>query len=285
MKLFKNKFFIIVLSIAIFSVIFTSTLSIMGKTDPIKNFFGTVATPFRYVGIKIKESFEGFSKYFSSVDGLVERNSELESEIDKLGKELADSKAIEEENERLRKYIEVKKTYPDFEFLEALIVGNESENHSSFFTLNKGSGDGVKLGMPIVNEIGVIGSVCEVGYSWCRVRVLTEASSSVGAYISRSGETGVIDGDISMKDTGNCILSYLSEDADVEVGDIVYTSGLGSVYPRDLYIGKVISVSVDEYLRSKSATVELSVDLESLKYVMIITDYEIYSEEDTDEAS
>jgi rod shape-determining protein MreC len=131
----------------------------------------------------------------------------------------------------------------------------------------------------------VIGSVCEVGYSWCRVRALTEASSSVGAYISRSGEIGVIDGDISMKDTGNCVLSYLSENADVEVGDMVYTSGQGSVYPRDLYIGKVVSVSVDEYLRSKSATVELSVDLESLKYVMIVTDYEIYSEEDIEDAS
>jgi rod shape-determining protein MreC len=107
----------------------------------------------------------------------------------------------------------------------------------------------------------------------------------VGAYISRSGEIGIIDGDISMKDTGNCVLSYLSENADVEVGDMVYTSGQGSVYPRDLYIGKVVSVSVDEYLRSKSATVELSVDLESLKYVMIVTDYEIYSEEDIEDAS
>ncbi len=280
MKIFKNKFFIITLSIAVFLVILTSTLALMGQTDPIKNVFNTATMGFRYVGIKISEAAEGFSKYFQSIDELEQRNKELESEIERLERDLVDAQAAKDENARLREYIDVKKAYPDFKFADALIVGTQSENHTTFFTLDRGSSDGIKVGMPVIVTSGVVGSVCEVGYNWCRVRALTESLSSAGAYVSRSGETGIVSGDISFKDTGKCMLEYLSENADVEIGDLVYTSGQGSVYPRGLYIGKISSVEIDGYLRTKVAVVDCAVDFESLKYVMIITDFEAQSVSD-----
>ena len=280
MKIFKNKFFIIALSIAIFLVILTSTLSLMGQTDPIKNAFNTVTMGFRYVGIKISEAWEGFSTHFQSIDELEQRNNELESEIERLENELVSAQAAKDENARLREYIDVKKAYPDFKFADALIVGTQSENHTTFFTLDRGSIDGIKVGMPVIVTSGVVGSVCEVGYNWCRVRALTESLSSAGAYVSRSGETGVLSGDISLKDTGKCMLEYLSENADVEIGDLVYTSGQGSVYPAGLYVGKISSVEIDGYLRTKVAVVDCAVDFESLKYVMIITDFEAPSGSD-----
>jgi rod shape-determining protein MreC len=132
--------------------------------------------------------------------------------------------------------------------------------------------------MPVIVDTGLVGSVCEVGYTWCRVRVLTEASSSVGAYIPSSGENGIIEGDISLKDTGICMLTYLSPDADIQVGDLVYTNGQGSVYPRGIFIGVVESVEENEFLRTKSAKVRCAVDFESLKYMIIITDFEIKTE-------
>ena len=274
MKFFKHKFFIILLAVAVFASVFTATLSVMGVTDPIRNFANTVSIPFRYIGIAIKDSFEGFSKYFTAIEEMNEENQKLESEIERLEGQLADANAIKEENERLRDYLEIKETYRDFKFLEALIIGSESDNYMTIFTLNKGSNDGVKLGMPIMVKEGLVGSVCELGSTWCRVRTLPEASSSVGAYISRSGEIGIVEGDISLKGTNVCILNYLSEAVDVEVGDHVYTSGIGSVYPRDLFIGEVISVETNEYLRTKVAKISLSVDFENLKYVLIIIDYQ-----------
>ena len=279
MKFFKNKFFIIVMSLALFIVILTVTLSAMGQTSPIRNTLNVIATPFRYVGLKIGEAFEGFSKYITSIDELDRENQSLIGEIERLEGELADSQALREENERLREYIEFKKTYPDLALTEALIIGSESDNYSTIFTLNKGRGDGIKTGMPVVVLNGVVGSVCEVGSTWCKVRAITEASSSIGAYISRSGEIGLIEGDISLKGTEECILNYLSADADIEVGDMIYTSGLGSVYPRGLLIGEVTEIETDEYLRTKAAKVKCAVSFDSLTYVMIVTDYDIYVEE------
>jgi len=267
------------MSLALFIVILSVTLSAMGQTGPINNTLNVMATPFRYVGLKIGEAFNGFSKYFTSIDELDKENQSLIEEIERLEGELADSQAVKEENERLREYIEFKKTYPDLALTEALIIASESDNYSTLFTLNKGRKDGIKVGMPVVISKGVVGSVCEVGSTWCKVRVITEASSSIGAYVSRSGETGLIEGDISLKGTGECILNYLPADADIEVGDLIYTSGLGSVYPRGLLIGEVTEIKTDEYLRTKVAKVKCSVNFESLTYVMIVTDYDIYVEE------
>lgn len=282
LKIFKNKFFIIALSTALFLTVLTSTLFIMGKGDIFRNIANVVATPFRYIGVKVSESVDGFSRYFKNIDKLYEENQRLKGEINSLESEIAELVGADEENEKLREYLNVIKTYPSLELLDAFIIGESGDNHVTFFTLNRGSGDGVKLGMPIINEIGLVGSVCEVGYNWCRVRALTEASSGVGAYVRRSGEVGVISGIVPNKDGKTCVLEYLSENADIEVGDIVYTSGNGSSCPRDICIGKVVEVNIDKYLRTKTATVECAVDLDELKYVMIVTDYEIIKESNTD---
>ena len=273
MKFFKNKFFIIALSIAIFAAIFTATLTLMGVTDPLKDLLNSASVPLRNVGVTVKDSFEGSLKYFTTIDKLDEENRELRDEIARLEALLSDSNAIREENESLKGYIGIKKLYPDFELTEALIIGSESDNYMTILTLNKGREHGVDVGMAVMVAEGAVGSVCEVGSNWCRVKTLPESSASVGAYLPRGGEIGVVCGDIALKDTGECYLKYLSADADVEVGDEVYTGGIGSVYPEGLLIGKVSEVTTNDNLRTKEAKVDLAVDFESLKYLLIITDF------------
>ncbi len=274
MKIFKNKFFLTVLSIALFLTILTATLSLMGQTDPICGVLNTLSIPFRYAANAAVDAFEGFSAYFAAIENERAENEELRAELESLRAELADRDAALEENNRLREYLEMKQKYSDFKLTEALIIGREGDSHATFFTLNKGKNDGVDIGMAVMVNEGLVGSVCDAGDGWSRVRVLNEASSSAGAYVGRSGEIGVLSGDISFKDKGYCILKYLPEDADVVEGDLVYTSGEGSVYPGEIYIGRVISVESDGFSRSKSATVECAVDFDSLKYVVVITAYQ-----------
>ena len=280
MKFFKNKFFIIALSIAVFSTVLIATLSSMGF-DPLSDIFNSASVPFRYVGIKIKESLDGYSRYFQKIEELEKENEELRSEKESLEAALIKNELAEQENAMLRDHLDIKKSYPSFKMVDALIIGKDHENYMTVLTLNRGEGDGISVGMPVIVSSGLIGSVYEVGHDWCRVRIIVEASASVSAYIPRSGETCVLSGDISLKDTGNCVLEYLTENADVKEGDLVYTCGEGSNYPRDIYIGRVVSVRVNEYLRTKEAVVECAVDFEALSYVMIVTDYEI-SEDSSD---
>ncbi len=270
MKFFKNKFFIITVAIAVFLVILIGTLAAMGQTGPITNALNIIATPFRYVGGKIGEGLEGLGSYFTTIDRLQEENASMQEEIDRLERQLADKQAIEEENERLRRYLNVKKTYPELVLTEALVIGQASESQSALLTLNLGSRDGIQVGMPVLTEAGLVGSISAVGKTSCTLRLITEGMASAGAYASRTGEVGLIEGDIALKGTGKCYLSYLGENSLIEVGDLIYTTGEGSIFPGGLLIGRVSEVRTDAYLRQKQATVDCAADLDGLHYVMIV---------------
>ena len=278
MRYVKNKFFIICLAIALVLVIFTSVFSFMGMGNILKDSVNTLLYPFRVAGVKLKESGESIALYFRSMDKLIEENKALREENRELKENMIDAQAKDEENARLREYLEFKKTYNDYTFCEATVIAHEGEAYMTVLTLNRGSGDGIKKGMAVVTTSGVVGSVFEVGYNWCKIRNIVEDSSGVGAYVSRSGEIGIVEGDIMYKESNLCNLNYLSENTDTKEGDIVYTSGLGSVYPRGLPIGKVVSVKKNDYDRTSSAKIETFVDFCNLKYVMIITSFDISSD-------
>lgn len=277
LKFFKNKFFICLLCISLAICIFGTVFSIMGVGNTVKRIVGDMLSPMEEGITNIKKSLEGYALYFSGMNNLIDENQELKDEIDKLKEKLYSANLAEEENQRLRDYISVKEEHGDFELTEALIIGTQSENYTSFVKINKGTDNGIAVNMPVIVSGGLVGCVSEVGSNWAFVRIICEASAGVGGYISRSGEIGVVVGDITYSASGVCKLKYLDIDADIEIGDAVYTSGTGSVYPGGLLIGHVSSIGIDEYSRSKTATVTCAVDFKNLNYVMVVTGFEMKS--------
>lgn len=274
MRFFKNRFFIVLLCIALTLSIFLSVFSVMGVQNTVKGIFGDVMSPLQEGIRNIKKSLEGYSLYFSDIDSLIDENEKLRDEIRALEEKQNSAKLIEEENKRLRDYISVKEAHESFELTEALIIGAQGDNYTSILRINKGANDGISENMPVIVSGGLVGCVSEVGNNWSSVRVICESSAGVGGYISRNGVIGIIQGDITYRDRGVCKMNYLDIDADIQIGDLVYTSGSGSVYPGGLLIGKVSSVGIDEFTRSKVATVTCAVDFKSLSYVMVVTGFE-----------
>lgn len=274
MKIFKNKFFIICLCVALVLTIVPSVFSIMGYRSLAKNIVGTLTMPVRWVATTIGNAFEGWGKYFGSIKTLDERNQALIDENAALKEQLQNAELLEKENERLRDYLDMKNKYPSFKMEEGMIISHSSGNYITNFTLNRGTLHGIQPNMPVVTKDGIVGYVVEVGLNWCMVSTLIETATSVGAYIPRSEVVGIVSGDYSMRHEGTCKIGYIDATADVVVGDTVYSSGTGSVYPADLKIGTVTSIEVDEYNRTLVATVTPAVDFSSLKWVMVITGYE-----------
>ena len=274
MKIFKNKFFIICLCVALVLTIVPSVFSIMGYRSLAKNIVGTLTMPVRWVATTIGNAFEGWGKYFGSIKTLDERNQALIDENAALKEQLQNAELLEKENERLRDYLDMKNKYPSFKMEEGMIISHSSGNYITNFTLNRGTLHGIQPNMPVVTKDGIVGYVVEVGLNWCMVSTLIETATSVGAYIPRSEVVGIVSGDYSMRHEGTCKIGYIDAAADVQVGDTVYSSGTGSVYPADLKIGTVTSIEVDEYNRTLVATVTPAVDFSSLKWVMVITGYE-----------
>ena len=277
MKIFKNQFFIICLCVAVVISGASSTLALMGYNGLVRNILGTIATPFRWGATVFTNAAEGFGKYFSSIDSLQAQNQALAQENQALREQLAKAELTERENVRLREYLDMKAEYPSFSFEEGMVIGREASNYVTVLTLNRGTIHGVEQNMPVVTEDGIVGCVTEVGLTWCKVSTLLETARSVGVYLPRNNAGGILSGDHSMRGDGLCKLTFVDVDAknaDVQPGDAVYSSGIGSVYPADMKVGEVVSVEIDNASRTLVASVRPTVDFSQPDYMMIITGYQ-----------
>ena len=274
MRIFQNKFFLICLCIALVLTIVPSIFAVMGYRGLAKNIVGTVTMPVRWVATVVGDAFEGWGKYFGTMKALNEENQALIDENKALKEQLPNAELLEKENERLRDYLDMKNKYPSFAMEEGMVISHSSGNYITNFTLNRGTLHGIQPNMPVITKDGIVGYVVEVGLNWCMVSTLIETATSVGAYIPRSEVVGIVSGDYSMRHQGTCKIGYIDAEADIEVGDTVYSSGTGSVYPADLKIGTITAIEANEYDRTLVATITPAVDFSSLKWVMIITGYQ-----------
>ncbi|MBQ5390597.1 MAG: rod shape-determining protein MreC [Clostridia bacterium] len=277
---FKSKAFIVLLTLLIILCGVPAILTAMGQGNAVRDGVMAVVTPAMRGARALGDAFSGFGEYFTEFDRLKAENKALAERVRELETQVYNAELLEEENAWMRAYLGAKRAHTDFVFCDANLIGSETDTYISSFTLDRGSTSGVAVGMPVLQDDGVVGRVTEVGLTFCRVSTIINYDSSIGAYIERSGEVGIVSGDFSRRRDGLCLLEYLPFDADLEVGDKVFSSGLGSVYPRDLYIGEITEITGDPYNHTKIAVVKPAADLSDITKVMILTDYTVYTEED-----
>lgn len=211
LSIFRNKFFLIGLSLALALTVFAAVLGGMGRTDILGGAVRTVTYPLRLAATKCADAIRGFGSYFGASK---EQSDELESLRNALrdARDKADEYDILlAENERLRAYLGIRAAHPDFTFEEALVVGRSTEKYAPVLTLNRGSLHGISVGMPVMTPDGLVGYVSEVGLTDCRVRTLLSGDVSVGACVERSGVSGVVTGRLTLDGTGECysVMEYL----------------------------------------------------------------------------
>lgn len=286
-RFFKNKFFVILTCVAIVLTVVPSVLSLTGNSGIVRNAANAIVSPVRHFFVWVGEGLGGFSAYFTEFDRVRDENAELRSQLNALKDRLYEADVKSEENGWLRSFLGLKRENEDFVFCDALIIGRESGNYMTVFTLDRGSSSGIEVNMPVVTPDGVVGYITEVGINWSKAATILEYTSSVGVFCERSGALGLCEGTYELRTQSKCMINYLDSDADVRPGDRFVTSGLGGIYPRGLYVGEVISVYPDNYSRGLIAEITPMADLSDISRVMIITAYEDYvppAEEGAEEA-
>ncbi len=279
---FNSKFFYIITFLTLAAVIIPTVLYSMGLTPIFANAVNTALMPLKKLSVAAVEQLDGYAAYIHSFDKLKEENTKLKEENAALKEEVHEFRQLEEQYEWISEYLELKMERRDFKFEAANVCGSESGNYSSVYMLDCGSLNGVEKNMPVLSSGVVMGYISDVGLNWSKATSILEDSSSVGVYNERSGVMGVLEGDYLLASEGLCRMNYLEENADIKVGDRILTGGYGSVYPRGLTVGYVERVEQSEFSRTTVAYVRpAAFDLSGtgkISKVMVITDYEIYSE-------
>lgn len=274
MRYFKNKFFIIALTVALCLTVFSVVLSASGHAWFLKDALNVASMPFRSAFNWCADGLQGFVDYFTEFDRISAENEELRKQNEELKKLQADLEVLKAENAWLRDFLDVKNSDLEFSFADALVIGRNAGASHDTLTLNRGSLHGIEKGMVVIAGQGLVGRINEVGLTTCEVICITDISSSIGALVERSAMIGIVDGYYEE----NCRFHYTTgfeDSSDIVVGDTVISSGKGSIYPYGLKIGTVIEVQLDDASRSVIATVKPSVDFENIDRVMIITSLKV----------
>ena len=158
----------------------------------------------------------------------------------------------------------------------AMVTARSTSNWESTLTLSKGSGQGIAVDDCVVDEYwNLVGVVAEVGENWCTVRTLIDANTQMGGQLTRTGSAGILEGDLTLMGEGKLKLTYLPENSQLISGDLVSTSGRGGVYPSGLTAGHVEEVRTDVSGMTQYAVIVPETDLNSLKQVFVIKDFDI----------
>ena len=164
--------------------------------------------------------------------------------------------------------IDTTDTTVQYHYHLAEVIDNSILMANNFFTIDKGKGDGIKPGMGVVNQYGVVGKIRSVSKRYAQAISLLNTNNQTSSKLKRTNRLGTIiwDG----MDPKKAKLLHVTRDVDVKVGDTVVTSSFNAIYPKDLMIGIVSSSQIDRNQRDLDIEVELSVDFGSLTYVYVI---------------
>lgn len=167
-------------------------------------------------------------------------------------------------------------TLEKFPKVGASIINRNPTAWYQTLTLNRGTDDGVAVNNPVIGEYGLVGKVVAVTSSTCEVLLITDSEGQVSALVRGSTGSptfGIVQGTYKktsrLEAEGNLQMLFRRDD-NVNVGDLVLSSGLGGVYPVDIPVGKVEQIQLDRSGLLKTAYITPLVDFDSLEEVYIV---------------
>jgi rod shape-determining protein MreC len=173
------------------------------------------------------------------------------------------------ELQNLQALLDVAKSY-DFQTTGADVVGNSVSQFEWTIDIDKGSGNGIKVDMPVLSSQGLVGRVVHVTPLGSQVLLIADPESEVATRLVQSQQTGLLTG----QGRSDMVMSSIDQSANVSVGEPVITSGYsGGLFPPGIPVGTVSAVTSDPATGDKQVAVAPYVDFSKLDVVLVITSF------------
>ncbi len=217
------------------------------QLEKLRNILQTVVYPIMFVSTIPRDLIQGLTGSMERSENLQSDNESLRQENLLLRSRLEKLHSLEADNRRLKRLLGQSEQIAE-RVLLAELVEVSLEPYTQKISLNKGSRDGVYVGQPVINGDGVIGQVVHTSQFQSTVTLLTDPSSAVPVMVMRNGLRGVLFG------TGvrnRLAMPYLTADADILIGDLLISSGMGGRFPTGYPVATVTDVKQqpsDEFL-------------------------------------
>lgn len=262
----------IMTGICIIAMLISFTLNISG--GPLNTVAGYVFIPMQRgintVGSFITEKADNLK----NLSDVMAENEELKKQVDELTVELNTINLEQYELENLRELFELDQKYPSYDKVAANVIGRNSSNWFSNFTIDKGSNDGIEVDMNVIAGSGLVGIITDVGPNYAQVTSIIGDTSKVSGMVTTTSDNLIVKGSLQNMNENRVIeFSALNDnDDEVQVGDPIVTSYISDKYQQGILIGYINSLEMDSNNLTKSGTITPAVDFEHIEEVLVILD-------------
>lgn len=246
------------------------TLSIAGALAPVEDVAAAPLTGlaglFNRVSLTVNSALASLDDWGNAQD----RIAELEDQLARRQVELIRLREAASDYERLVSLLGYISALEEQDFITADVIAVEQTGIARNIIINRGTRDGIAIGMPVTTELGLVGRIVDVGANASQVQLIADENSSVSARLQTTRAHGSIIGQAS----GALRLTMVDLDEEIRQGDLVITSGLGGNFPADIVVGQVTSVRQFEFELFQEAEVRSLIDFASLEFVLVVTSFE-----------
>jgi rod shape-determining protein MreC len=191
----------------------------------------------------------------------------LQEEVEELKKKVDELEDIKQENEQFREIVKVMENNPQLETVAVNVIGANPDIWEQTIQIGAGYDDGLQEYMAILSEDGsLVGRIILCTAKASIVQLITDDKSSIGAKLQQNAEMGIVKGE----GEGGVRLELLNQDAQVEEGCVVLTSGMGGTCPPDIPIGTITEISERRADLSIGIQIEPRARLTRLEKVIVV---------------
>lgn len=248
-----------------------SNLKEPAKTTALDRTVLQISAPIQYVATQLALGVSGIWQEYVYLIDVKRDNDRLREENARLRESNFQLQAAAAENHWLRRLLQLRDQVKGT-MLSAQVIGKEI---SPFFRvirlrLDRGELDRVKEGMPVLTADGLVGQVRRTWGRHSDVLLVADKTSAIDVVVQRTGARGMLKGTGSAEHYV-CRLEHLSREDDVQVGDLIVTSGLGQRFPASILVGRIHQLTKKEFGLYQEATVVPAVNFSRLEEVLILT--------------
>ncbi|UOF93681.1 MAG: rod shape-determining protein MreC [Bordetella sp.] len=220
--------------------------------DPLRKTISSIIYPFQRIVLIPKHAFKKINDWIEIANSIDYKSEILQQQKIKLIELMVHKLQITEENNELKRLLGIKKLSKQIPIaVEVFYEPNKFFNHR--LIINQGSKSGLDIGIPIIDEYGLVGQIVRISSMTSEIALIGESNTSIPVKNSRNGLRLIAFGSGSLR---KLEIRYLSENSDIKIGDVFVTSGIGGIFPPGLPVAKVTEIQIDKISGFKLAVLE-----------------------------
>ncbi len=238
-----------------------------------QNIFGAMAVPFQKLTTSIGNKFDVWADRNLNIDRIINENEQLKKELHSLRLKQIEYDKLVMENREYRQLLAIVDDVSRYETVPAAVIGRDGLDRFYSFTIDKGEKHGINTDDVVMSSDGLVGVVVETGSNFAKVATILSPAVNIGCFAGENRDLGIVNGGFELDRPETCSMQYLPKETTVKSGDIVSTTGYGTVFPENLVVGTVETVDIDSAGNSCTAVVTPAADIKNVKFVFVITDF------------